>query len=896
MTRPDPDTLLRRVRDEEARARRGRLKVFLGASPGVGKTYAMLETARGARKQGLDVVVGVVETHGREETARLLEGLEVLPRREVEYRGTVLSEFDVDSALARHPALLVVDELAHTNAPGCRHAKRWQDVEELLAAGIDVLSTLNVQHLESLNDVVARITGIRVRETVPDSVLERADEVELVDLPPDELLQRLREGKVYLPETASRAMDRFFRKGNLIALRELALRRTAERVDAQMRGYMAERGIRDTWPAGERVLVCVRGGPESARLVRAGRRIAQRIDAPWTVVHVEPPAADLPESIREQLAQALTLAEQLGAQVVTLSGPDVAQEVLAYARNHNVTQLVVDQPRTRPWWAPFRRSVVDRLVRESQGIDVHVVSGEPEGTGRPRAQPGGPRSPTRWQDYALAATVPAAVTVVGALLRYGPTTTIDFAMLFLLGVVFVSARYSRGPSVVASLLSIVLFDLFFVPPFGTLSVADVRYILTFGVMLVVALVMGTLTGRVRGQARAAGERERRTATLYAFSRELAAARLRADLARVTLRHLVDLFGGRISLLLPDDRGMLIPVARIPDVEPDEKDRSVAQWVFDHGQPAGLGTATLPSAHARYLPLQTPERRLGVIGIRPEPVDRFADPGQRRLLESMVDQAAVALERSELADAAQRAHLEAEAERLRTSLLTSLSHDMRTPLGVIQGAASALLQDGAARLATAAQRELVATILEESSRMDRLVANLLDIVRFESGALAVHREWHVLQDIVGVALIRLDERLRDHPVTTAFAADLPLVPVDDVLLEQVFVNLLENAAKHTPAGTPIELGARPVNGGVEVWVADRGPGVPVGQEEEIFEKFRRGRTGADGIGLGLTIVRGIVRAHGGSVRAEARPGGGAVFVLTLPVSDEPASPPAEPPIP
>ena len=701
--RPSPDELLRRVREEESRARRGRLKVFLGASPGVGKTYTMLEMARAVRGQGLDVVVGVVETHGRTETSALLEGLEVLPRKQLDYRDTRLQEFDLDAALTRHPALLLVDELAHTNAPGSRHAKRWQDVEELLSAGINVYSTINVQHLESLNDVVAQITGIRVRETVPDSVLERADEVEMVDLPPDELLQRLREGKVYMPEAASRALDRFFRKGNLIALREIALRRTAERVDAQMRGYMMEQGIRDTWPAGERVLVCVGPGPAASRVVRAGKRIAERLGAQWTVVHVELPGGTPrlgggPASLPSTLA----LAEQLGAQVVTLSGLDMVQEVLAYAREHNITRLVVDKPEPRRWWAPLRRSMVDGLVRGSEGIDVHVVTGEPDlpAPAKPAQAP-----PARWGrpgDYVAAAIVPMVITAAGLPLRDGVLTTIDAAMLFMLGVVFVSARWSRGPSVVSSVLSIALFDFCFVPPYNTFSVSDVRYVLTFGVMLLVALVMGHLTALVRGQAVAARERERRTATLYAFSKDLAAARLRPDLARVTLRHLYALFGGSVTLLLPDEQGILIRVARLPKGEASEKGVSVARWVFDRGQPAGLGTSTLPASDALYVPLQTPGRRLGVIGIHPEPSDRFADPGQRRLLESMVDQAAVALERSDLADAARRAHLEAEAERLRISLLTSLSHDMRTPLGVIQGAASTLLAEGLAALPESAR--------------------------------------------------------------------------------------------------------------------------------------------------------------------------------------------------
>ena len=878
------------MREEESRARRGRLKVFLGASPGVGKTYTMLEAARAVRAQGLDVVVGVVETHGRAETQRLLDGLEVLPRIETEYRGARLREFDVDGALARAPALLLVDELAHTNAPGSRHSKRWQDVEELLSAGINVYSTLNVQHIESLNDVVAQITGVRVRETIPDSVLEQADEIELVDLTPDELLQRLREGKVYVPDAASRAMESFFRKGNLIALREMALRRTAERVDAQMRGYMEEQGIRETWAASERALVAVSSGAEGARVVRAGKRIAERLGADWTVVHVEiPGGTPLEGAERQHLSQTMALAETLGAQVLVLSGHNPAEEILAWARANNVTRLVVGKPRPSPWWRPLRRSLVDDLVRGSEAIDVHVVTGEPDQP--PQRRTVMPARQATPREYLVAVLVPAVITAVLVPFRDFGLVTIDAAMVFMLGVVFVSARHSRGPSTVASMVTIALFDFFFVPPFNTFSVSEVRYVLTFGVMLAVALVMSDLTGRVRRQAVTAREREHRTSTLYGFTRDLAAARTRPDLARVTLRHLQNLFGGVVTLLLPDDGGRLVRVASLPGGDLDEKELSVARWVYDRTQAAGRGTTTLPAADALYLPLETAGGRLGVIGVRPEPADRFNDPGQRQLLDALVGQAALALERSRLADDAQRAHLEAETERLRTSLLSSLSHDMRTPLGAIQGAASALLS-GPGDLPEAARRDLAQTILEESRRMDRLVANLLDMVRLEGGLVEVDREWHVLQDIVGVALLRMRDRLAGHPVTTAFPPDLPLVPVDEILLEQVFINLLENAARHTPVGTPIEIGARPVEGGIEVWVADRGPGLPAGQEDRIFEKFQRGGATASGVGLGLTIVRGILKAHGGTVRGEQREGGGAVLRFTLPIVGPPPAVPSE----
>jgi two-component system sensor histidine kinase KdpD len=875
--------LLQRLREQEAKQRRGQLKVFLGASPGVGKTFTMLEAARAKRAESLDVVVGVVETHGRVETAALLEGLEVLARRVVDYRGTHLEEFDLDAALARRPALLLVDELAHSNAPGSRHAKRWQDVEELLAAGINVFTTLNVQHIESLNDVVAQITGIQVGETVPDSVFERADEVELVDVTPDVLQQRLKEGKVYVPEQAARAIDRFFRKGNLIALRELALRRTAERVDAQMLGYMAERGIRETWPTGERLLVCIGPSPSATRLVRATRRMAARVHADWFAVHVESPRDQRLSAVeREDILRAMELSEQLGGRAITLSGQSVTDEILAYARQHNVTRIVLGKTR-RPRWRDFARgSLLDALVRGSGGIELVAITGVGEEDGS-RPSPARRRgSPAR--DYVFAAAITVVPTLVGLTARRAGLTMppSDAAMLYLLAVVVAAARFQRGPAVVASLVGIASFDFFFVHPFYTFSVADVRYVLTFGVMLVVALVMGTLTGRIRTQAEAAREREQRTSALYSLSRDLAVAGDRNAVLAAALRNLRDTFAIDGVILLPGEAGVM--AAATPALYAlDERERAVAQWAFDHAQAAGRGTRTLPGAAALYVPLTSSGRALGVVGVPLADPGEFRDPARRRLLEALAGQTAIALERLELTERTRQTEVEVEAERLRTSLLSSLSHDMRTPLASIEGAASTLLQD--ADLDPGARQELATTIVQESHRMGRLVANLLNMIRVESGALQVHKEWQLLSDVVGVALLRTEEQLREHPVKTNFPTDLPLVPVDEILLEQVFVNLLENAAKHTPRGTPIEIGADGGNGEVIAYVADRGPGLPSGQEEQVFRKFYRSGAGG-GIGLGLTICRGIVTAHGGRIWAENRPGGGALFRFMLPITGTP----------
>ncbi len=883
-TRPDPDALLARVQQEESRSRRGRLKVFVGASPGVGKTFSMLEAARAARLGGQNVLVGVVETHGRRETAALVEGLDVLPRKVFTHRGTNLEEFDLDTALARRPDLILMDEMAHSNAPGARHAKRYQDIDELLRAGIHVFTTLNVQHLESLNDVVAQITGVTVRETVPDAVLDEADEIELVDVTPEVLEQRLREGKVYLPEQAQRALDRFFRRGNLIALRELALRRTAERVDEQMRGYRASAGIAEPWAAAERLLVCVSPSERSLRLVRSARRLAGLLRAPWTALYVELPRhATMPARSREAAQEALRLAEELGGTAVAVPGHDAAEEVLAYARSHNATRIMVGRSR-RGWlgrWFPM--SVAGRLVRGAEGMHVWVGADDDQGTEEER-RPTGALTIAPVRDY-LGATVIVALMTALALPFHGTLAEIDAAMLYLLAVVITAARYGRGPSVLAGLLSVAVFDISFVQPYGTFAVTDVRYLLTFVMMLVVALVMGGLTNRVREQASVARLRERRASTLYAVSRDLAGARTRPELARVTLRHLQDLFGGSVMLILPDVEGGLGVVAEMPPQDGDRRDLGVAKWVFEHGEWAGRSTQTLPAADAVYVPLATPDRVLGVVGMRPEPPDRLADPSQRHLLESLLGQAAVALERTKLAEEKRVVHLEFEAEQLRTSLLSSLSHDLRTPLAGIEGAASSLAADDG-RLTGPTRRELAQTIVDESRRMTRLVANLLDMVRVESGALAVHRGWHVLEEVVGVALLRAGERLAGRPVTTDLPATLPLVPIDDVLIEQVLINLLENAAKYTPAGSPIEISASARRSEVLVTVADRGPGVPTEESEKIFEKFHRAARGAGGVGLGLAICRGIIKAHGGRLWVDAREGGGAAFRFTLPIIGTP----------
>jgi two-component system, OmpR family, sensor histidine kinase KdpD len=890
--RPDPDELLARVKEAETRQARGKLKIFFGAAAGVGKTYAMLEAAREQRAQGVDVVVGWVETHGRAETEALLEGLEILPRRTVEYRGTALAELDLDGALARRPTLILVDELAHTNAPGSRHAKRWQDVLELLDAGINVYSAMNVQHVDSLNDVVAKITGVVVRETVPDSIFEHTDEVELIDLPPDDLLQRLRDGKIYIPEQAREAIENFFRKGNLIALRELALRVTAQHVDAEMRHYMRDHAIRQTWPVRERLLVCIGPSPSSIRLVRAAKRMAEGLGAEWIVAYVETPTqVRLPPEARDRVAQTMRLAEQLGALTHTLTGPRMSDEILAFARSRNVSKIVVGKPERPLWKRIAMGSIVDTLVQGSGEIDVYVISGD-----RDDSRPVPPRpweAQTSWAPYAYGlVTVAICTGIAWAMFPYFAFS--NLIMVYLLGVIVVATRYGRGPSLLASLLSVGAFDFFFVPPYFTFAVSDTQYFITFSVMLIVAVVISGLATRIRDQAVSARERERRMAALYAMSRELASTRGVQGLLAAAIRHITEVFRARVAVLLPDASGRLGGGAGGAEFPMDTSEVAVTQWVYEHGQVAGQGTDTLPGANGLYVPLLGSRGTVGVLGLRPNDPRSLQTPEQLHQLETFASQTALAIERARLAEEAEQAQVRAETERLRNSLLSSVSHDLRTPLASITGAASTLIENEA-RLDAATRRDLLEALHEEADRLNRLVQNLLEMTRLEAGALVPHTAWHSIEEVVGAALGHFGRSLAERPVNTRIPAELPLVPMDDVLIEQVLINLVDNAIKYTPAGTPIEVSAEESDGAAVIEVADRGPGLPPGEERLIFEKFHRTdrAPSARGAGLGLAICQGIIRAHGGRIWAENRPGGGVAIRLALPLKDVPP-PLADPP--
>lgn len=882
--RPNPDALLDKIQREVEKAQRGKLKLFFGASAGVGKTYSMLSTARQIRAQGRDVVVGIVETHGRAETMALLDGLEVLPLKEIEYRGKILREFDLDGALKRKPALILVDELAHSNVEGSRHPKRWQDIEELLAAGIDVLTTVNVQHLETLNDIVGGITGIRVQETVPDKVFDQADEVVLVDITPDELLQRLKEGKVYLPQQAEGAIRNFFRKGNLIALRELSLRRTADRVDDQMRTYRLEQSIETVWQTKGSLLVCVGPHRGSKKIVRSASRIASQLDVDWHAVYVETPRLQrLPEAERARILSTLRLAHELGANTATMAGQDAAETVVDYARSHNLGKIIVGRDSVKSW-VPWKRSFADRIGQLSSDMDVIQIAQEsPEDRMRSPAERRVWRegSATSWPSYVWAVAVCAATTVLATMvLPYFDLANV--VMLFLLAVVLVAVRFGRGPAVMASFVSVALFDFFLVPPRLSFAVSDVQYLLTFAVMLSVALIIGQLTAGLQYQARVASQRESRLRALYEMARDLSAVLLPEQIIVLSHKFVESTFGVKVGILLADEHDTLQAPVMTDDAGPVSAiDYGIAQWSFDHVEPAGFSTDTLPGSPILYLPLIAPMRTRGVLAVEPTNPRWLMIPEQRRQLDAFAALIATALERVHYIQVAQEATLRIESERLRNSVLSALSHDLRTPLTALVGLADALSLTKPAL--SGAQFEMAGAIREQAFRMNALVNNLLDMARLQAGDVKLNRQWQPLEEVVGSALKAREQQLSSHRIHVALPPDLPLLEFDAVLIERVFCNLLENAAKYTPPGSEIWVEARIEGYEVQISVSDNGPGLPPGKEEAIFEKFTRGERESvtPGVGLGLAICRAIVEAHKGRIWAENIPAGGARFIFTLP---------------
>jgi two-component system sensor histidine kinase KdpD len=895
--RPDPDALLAQVQAQERRAARGKLRIYFGASAGVGKTYAMLAAARKLQSEGQTLQVGVIETHGRKETAALLDGLDVLPLKTIVHRGKSIAEFDLDGALKRHPPLILIDELAHSNAPGSRHPKRWQDVEELLDAGIDVFCTVNVQHLDSLNDVVGGITGIRVGETVPDTVFDEADEVVLVDIPADELLARLKAGKVYLGPQAERAARNFFRKGNLIALRELALRRTADRIEDDVRAYRVEQSIADIWKTGAALLACIGPEPGGDHVVRSTARLAGQLGADWHAIYVETPTLQrLPQQQREAILTTLKLAQELGASTAVLSGHDVVLEIVAYARSHNLSKITLG--RSHPGWrCPWRRTHINRIADHAADIDLIEVGAA--SAAAPSA-PAAPLVPERRFDgwpYCWAACASLATALVTTPLL--PLLDLaNIAMLFLLVVVLVAVRFGRGPSVLATCVSVACFDFFFVPPRFTLAISDVQYLVTFTVMLVVGLITGHLTAGLRFQARVASHRAGRAQALYEFARALSGALQTEQIFDTTRRFIELAFGVRAVLLLPDQEGRLaLPAHAAGSGAAVALDLGIAQWAFDHAASAGLGTGTLPASPIFYLPLVAPMRTRGVLAI--EPATGFnmrrwiLIPEQRQQLDTYAALAAIALERVHYIEVAQEALVSMESERLRNSLLAALSHDLRTPLTALVGL-SETLAASTPKLAPT-QLELASALHDEAQRMSVLVVNLLDMARIQSGDVKLNLQWQMLEEVVGSALRASALQLQRHQVSTQLAPDFPLLRFDALLLERVLCNLLENAAKYTPPGSHIVISAALRGPWADLRVADDGPGLPHGREEALFEKFTRGEreSAKPGVGLGLSICRAIVEAHGGEINACPSPEGGAAFVISLPRGTPPPDPEPEP---
>jgi two-component system sensor histidine kinase KdpD len=880
--RPSPDALL----EQAAREARGRLKVFLGAAPGVGKTYEMLSNAQARRREGVDVVVGVVEAHGRKETLALIEGLDVIPRRTVEYRGHRIDEMDLDAILARRPKLVLVDELAHTNAPGSRHPKRFQDVEELLGAGIDVYSTLNVQHVESLNDVVAKITRVRVRETVPDSIIDRADEVELVDLTPEDLIQRLKDGKVYVPDQAARAVRHYFLPGNLTALRELALRRTAQRVDEQMVTYMQAHAISGPWEAGERVLVCINEDPGSQALVRYARRLTDRLRAPWTAIHVETAGAlRLAEAERDRIAECLRLAEHLGGEAASVPGHDVAQGIVDYAETNNFTHIVIAKSRRSGWSELWRRSVTHQIIRRAGDINVHVIAEPHEKPAAEKSLAAGqsrPRAPPR--AYAGSLAIVGAALAIGLVLQQFLAVS-NISLVFLTATMVSAVAYGLLPSLFACFVSVLAYNFFFLPPLYTFTIADPENVVALFFFAVVAVIASNLTARVRAEAVTARHRAKTTEDLYLFSRKLAGSISLDDLLWATAYQIAMMLKLRVVLLLPGDEGLEVRAGYPPEDMLDDGDLAAGKWCWETKRPAGRGADTLPGAKRLFLPMQTGRGPVGVVGLDSDRAGPILSPDQRRLLDALSDQAALAIERINLARDVDQARIAAATEKLRSALLTSISHDLRTPLASILGSATSLRTCRGA-LDAASEDELVGTIQDEAERLNRFIANLLDMTRLEAGAIALNADLVDLADVVGSALDRAAKVTAGRRVAIDLGADLPMLRLDPVLFEQVLFNLLDNAAKYSSVGCEIVVRARLVRGHVAIEVIDEGEGIEPDSLERIFDKFYRvhatDRKRA-GTGLGLAICRGFVEAMGGRIEARNRiDRAGSIFTITLPV--------------
>lgn len=887
--RPSPDALLAEAQREE-KGRAGRLKIFVGAAPGVGKTYEMLTAARTKQKEGLDVVVGVVETHGRMETEALLAGLEVLARKSTVYANRTLHEFDIDAALQRRPSLILVDELAHTNVSGSRHPKRYQDVEELLDAGIDVYTTVNIQHIESLNDVVAQITRVRVREIVPDAILDRADAIELVDLTPEDLIQRLKEGKVYVPKQAERALRHYFSPANLTALRELALRRTAERVDEQLLEQMRARAIPGPWAAGERILVCINEDPRSAGLVRYAKRLADRLHASWTALYIESMRSlDFTEADRDRIAETLRLAERLDGEAVTIpaAARKVADDVLSYARKSNVTHIIVGKSDRSRWFEMLHGSVVHDLVRRAGNISVHVIAGEK------LPEPAAARSttadaPQPFDTIPYAGALAAVALALGFSILTEPVLGLNVDLIFLTAVVGIAVRYGLWPSLLAAVAASLSYNFFFLPPVYTFTITDPTNVAAFLLFSALAILISRLAARGWRHTVAAQERVRVVESLYGFSRKLAGAGALDDVLWATAYQIAMMLKVRVVLLLPDNGSIAVKAGYPPEDALDEADLAAAKWAWEKGRPAGRDSDALPGAKWLFMPMRTGRGAIGIVGISRDAAGPLLRPDQRRLLDALADQGALAIERVHLVEDIDRVNRTAETERLRSALLTSISHDLKTPLAGVIGSAGAL-RDLSQSFDEAAKTDLLTTIIEESERLNRFIANLLDMTRLESGAVVPNTAAHDIGEIVGSALERAGKILAGHRVEVELSSELPMVMVDAVLFEQVLFNLLDNAAKYAPPATTIRITSWRAGESVKLQIIDEGDGIPEADLERIFDKFYRARKGDQvraGTGLGLAISRGFIEALNGTIAAANRVDRpGAVFTITLPALKE-----------
>ncbi len=872
-SRPNPDQILEQIKEEESIKIRGKLKVYLGMAAGVGKTYSMLSDAIIEKSRGLDVVAGYIEPHGRVEVQRLAAKLPSISLRRGEYRGIQVNEFDLDRCLELAPSLVLVDELAHTNVPGSRHEKRWQDIEEVLDHGINVWTTVNIQHIESLTDIVKQITGIDVQETVPDAFFRGAEEVELVDTPPEDLIQRIRDGKVYLPDKVDHALSHFFKKGNLIALRELALRQTASQVEAEMDSFRSRHKIREFWPAADKILVCVAPNRLAEKIVRTATRIATTMHAQMVVAYIETLRYSLLPAEQRRLAfQALELGEQLGAETVYRQSADIAGELLSIAAERNITIIVMGKPMRRRWKELVYGSVVDEVLRRSGKLHIYCVPGfSSEGVKLV--------SMARFQGISfkgifLAVGVFLITTSLCYLFdRVHFWEFSDISMVYLAAIAYISVKSTFWETLIAATLSVLACDFLFVPPRYTFAVANGQYFITFSIMLLISIFISRLTSRLRLQAKAISERERRTAALFDLTRHLTSAMTLQGIKAICSREFEILFGAKIQLLMPNERGVLVDVEN-EQVDPNEQ--GVALWAYEHNREAGLSTDTLPGAKCLCLPLVSRGACVGVLGIRLE--NQVLDLDQKRLMEAFSNQLAVAADRVRAEEEGNRTRFQVEREKLRSSLLSSLSHDLRTPLAAISGAASALLQSEEPSIA--ARKELSLTISEESDRLSRMVRNILDITKLESGEVQLQKEWHSLEELVSTSLERSRVVLGQRQVKVDIPFGFPLIQVDGILMEQLFTNLFENVGRHTPPETKVTVSSDLFEPWVEIVIADNGPGIPPNAQEKVFQKnFAGSRSG--GFGLGLYIARAIVVAHGGQIVADNNKNGGAVFCVKLP---------------